>query len=463
MTNNRLLATTLVLGLAVVGLIPGCKPNTAPPAKEPVNVTVFHPVEKSDVVDYMFFTGHAAPVEDVDVKPRVSGYLQSIRFVDGGLVQGPYFTYEYTPEVVASLLGRLMADRLVSPSPLTAAAVLSPQRVEGEVLFEIDPRPYQAVFDQVASQVALAEAKYNSAKAKHKANEVALKSGKDIGKDVKVVSEMNLITSQAAVGEAEASWKAAQTSLEAARLDLEFTKVRAPVSGKISRNLLTKGNLVTKDQTKLARIVSQDPMYVYFDIDEQSVQELQILRREGGIDRFLGNPVWAGLAKDKGQYPLEGILQYAEPDVDPSMGSRTFRAVFPNRPAGYLLGGNFVRVKVSKGQKPYPAPVVPERALVAEQGKKYLLVCDANNKVRKELVKLGAQLDNGLRVILPPDSPAGKKKVSNEEWVHRWVNESVILDGVGEAQDKGDVVIDRRYQLVLATGKLLELKDTAAK
>jgi multidrug efflux pump subunit AcrA (membrane-fusion protein) len=204
-------------------------------------------------------------------------------------------------------------------------------------------------------------------------------------------------------------------------------------------------------------------MYVYFDVDEQSTQELQILQRQGAFKHYLNTPVFAGLSKDKGLYPLQGALDYVDPQIDPTMGSRTFRAVFNNprsdkgQEVGYLRGGNFVRVKISKGKAPYPAPIVPERALIAEQGNKYLLVADvvsgAQGKARKEPIKLGAQLDNGLRVILPPDG----LKLTEKDWTQRWVNEWVILDGVGEAQDQGDVAISKYYQLSLDDGSVTEL------
>lgn len=454
------------LAMAVF-LSPGCGKGPGKAPKEPVAVTVFQPAEKTDVEDYIYFTGHARPVQVVDVKPRVSGYLNNIAFETGGVVRGPTFkpgrldTVE--PESVVAFVGEL--------ATVPIAATLSPcfrlclDLVEGDVLFEIDPRPYQATYDQVVSQVKLAEAKFVSAREIYKLNKEAVDRGKEIekktGDKIVVISPQSLVTYYANMVEAEAGWKAAQATLESASLDLRFTKVRAPVSGRITYNYLTRGNLVTKDQTSLARITSQNPMYVYFDVDEPTVQELQILHRQDPSTHLLNTPVWAGLSKDKDRYPLQGVLDYVDPEVDPTMGSKTFRAVFRTTPADYMRGGNFVRVKLSKGKPPYPAPVVPERALVAEQGNKYLLVTDANKKVRKEAVRLGTPLDHGLRVILPPEKIA----MSDQAWSQRWIKEWVVLDGVGEAldtQDKGVNVI-KRFRLALDTGSLQEQKDAPAK
>ena len=460
MKKNLVVSAGLLCCLAFVCLHAGLSALAPPKAtKAPVSVTAFQPVEKPDVVDYMYFTGHAKSVDVVDVKPRVSGYLDRIAFENGGAVRGPSYRANKA-DVVAAGIGQLATFGWSIFCRFAAAAMLCPAPVEGDVLFEIDPRPYQANYDLAVSQVTLNKAKSDSAKAIYNLNLDAFNRGKDIGKGIVVISPQQLETYHAAMVEAEAAWKSSQASLESAKLDLQFTKVRAPVDGSISYNRLTKGNLVTKDVTSLAQISSHDPMYVYFDIDEQSTQELQIMQRQGAFKHFLNTPVYAGLSKDKGQYPLQGTLDYIDPQIDPSMGSRTFRAIFNNlrsdkvQEVGYLRGGNFVRVKISNGKAPYPAPVVPERALIAEQGNKYLLVADAQNKVRKERVQLGAQLDNGLRVILPPDN----LKLSDQEWAQRWVKEWVILDGVGEAQDKGDVAISKSFRLVLGDGSLQELK-----
>jgi RND family efflux transporter MFP subunit len=457
--NKPFAAAGLLCCLAIVGLMPGCQTSPPKAAKAPVSVTVFHPVEKPDVVDYMFFTGHAKAFEVVDIKPRVSGYLDRISFANGGAVHGPSYRASKA-DVVAAGLGQLMTSAGII-APLAAAALLAPAPVKGDVLFEIDPRPYQAAYDLALSQVDLNKAKFDSATAIDNLNQDAFNRGKALGKGVVVISPQQLETYHAAKVEAEAAWKSAQASLESAKLDLQFTKVRAPVNGSISYNRLTKGNLVTKDVTSLAQISSHDPMYVYFDIDEQSTQELQILQRQGAFKHYLNTPVFAGLSKDKGPdpYPLQGTLDYIDPQIDPTIGSRTFRAIFNNlrsdkvQEVGYLRGGNFVRVKISKGKAPYPAPVVPERALIAESGNKYLLV-DEKDKVRKEAVKLGALLDNGLRVIMPPDNV----KENNKDWSQRWVNEWVILDGVGEAQDKGDVAVSKTYRLSIDDGSLQELQ-----
>jgi multidrug efflux pump subunit AcrA (membrane-fusion protein) len=201
---------------------------------------------------------------------------------------------------------------------------------------------------------------------------------------------------------------------------------------------------------------------VYFDIDEQSVQEIQQLKRQGESLGLVGSQtkVMVGLAKDRGNYPFEGNELYAEPELDASTGSRTYRAKVSKGDASWLMPGNFIRVQISKGKPPYPGPVVPERAFGSEQGNKYLLVMDDQKKVSKRYVKPGPAVGNGLRVIQPPDDDGKKaKKLDNRAWTDQWVKQWVVLDGLQEAESSRDPVVVQEYlQLALETGDTKVLK-----
>jgi multidrug efflux system membrane fusion protein len=196
---------------------------------------------------------------------------------------------------------------------------------KGDLLFEIDPRPYQAQLDQAESQVRLNEASLRLAQttlARDQAVASAVPGG---------VSQQQLDQDQAAVLEAEARVKAYQASTEVYRLNLEFTRVTSPIDGQVSRYYLTKGNLVNQDQTLLTTVVSLDPMYAYFDVDETTVLRVRRAINEGKIQRYQQGkiPVLMGLQGTEG-YPHEGTLNFVNNQVNPTTGSISVRAVFAN-------------------------------------------------------------------------------------------------------------------------------------
>ena len=194
----------------------------------------------------------------------------------------------------------------------------------------------------------------------------------------------------------------AQASEEEAKLDLEFTRLLSPIDGEISRALITKGNLVTADQTLLTTVVSVDPMYVYFDVDEHTILQIEQGVREGKIKvRGPGKiPVRMGLGNEEG-HPHEGILNFADNRLDPTTGTIQVRGVFPNpKPAvgsRVLTPGLFTRIRVDVGE-PYKAIMMVERALAVDQGQKCLLVVNDKNEVEYRPVTVG-KLEGQLRVI----------------------------------------------------------------
>jgi multidrug efflux system membrane fusion protein len=323
------------------------------PAEPPV-LPVSKPVQR-EVTDYIDFTGRADAVEAVDVRPRVTGYLVRVPFKEGAEVK------------------------------------------KGDLLFEIDPRPYQAQLEQARSQVALNEASLKLARATYERDR-AIANATPGG-----VSRQQLDQDLASVDEAAARLKAAQASTQVYQLNLEFTKVTAPIDGQVSRYYLTVGNLVNQDQTLLTTLVSLDPIHVYFDVDEPTLLRLRRARNAGLLKPAPNGqiPVLVGLQGEEG-FPHGGTVNFVNNQVNPATGSLTVRGVFPNpRPAGgtrLLSPGMFVRVRLPIGQ-PHPALLVIDRAIGSDQGLKYVYVVDAEHKVQYRRVATGALQEDGLRVI----------------------------------------------------------------
>jgi multidrug efflux system membrane fusion protein len=332
----------------------GCareSPQVAPP--QPLVVPVSQPVER-EVTDYVDFTGRTDAVEAVDIRPRVTGYLVKMPFREGSEVK------------------------------------------EGDLLFEVDPRPYQSQYDQAESLVGLYQAQLTLAKA-------TFARDLEIAKTPGAVSMQQLDQDKASVAEAEASVRAAKASLEVYTLNLSFTKVTSPIDGQVSRYYLTRGNLVNQDQTLLTTVVSLDPIYGYFDMDELTLLQVRRAINEGRIKvPEQGHvPVLMGLQAEEG-YPHQGTINFSNNQVNPMTGSITVRGVFANpKPAtGTRLfsPGMFVRIRLPIGQ-PHPALLVIDRAVLSDQGLKYVYVVDAENKVQYRRVTTGLLQNDGLRVI----------------------------------------------------------------
>jgi RND family efflux transporter MFP subunit len=339
----------LVLGLSFA--LAGCaRPPSQAPAATPVSVTISRPVER-DVTDYADFTARVAAVDSVDVKAHVWGYLDKVNFKEGDLVK------------------------------------------KGDVLLELDPRPYQALLNQAKAKVRQDEAQLAFDEAEYRRNANLVRTG--------AVSQSDLDKSAAARDVDLANIAADKAMVASRELDLEYTKVIAPVSGRVSRYLVTVGNLIQSgDQaggTQLTTIVSVDPMYAYFDVDEHTVLRVRQLIREGKAKsaRDADVPVWLGLANEDG-YPRRGTINFVDNQVNPRTGTLRLRGVFPN-PGEALSPGYFARVRVPIGF-PHPALLVSDRAIDTDQGQKIVYVVGMDNKVASRPVRLGA-LHDGLRAI----------------------------------------------------------------
>ncbi len=368
----------------------GCRHNASEVAPaEPPAIPVSHPVSR-EVTDYVDFTGQTDAIQSLNVTPRVTGYLVKMPFKEGSEVRG-----DDRPSVAARVAGLLALP--VGPGPLLAAASLFPgQFREGDLLFEIDPRPYQAQLDQAQGQVYLYEAQLKLAKANYlRALEVAKTPG--------AISPQDVDTYKAQQEQADAALKAAKASLEVYKLNLTFCKVASPIDGQVSRYYLTLGNLVNQDQTLLTTVVSLDPMYAYFDVDEPTVLRVRRAINEGKIKRPLEGliPVLMGLQGEEG-FPHRGNVDFVNNQVNPTTGSLSFRGIFSNSrpPSGVRLlsPGMFVRVRLPIGS-PHRARLVIDRAIASDQGLKYVYVLDAENKAQQRRITTGALQEDGLRVV----------------------------------------------------------------
>jgi len=338
----------LVPCVAVLAIV-ACRHQQAqePP---PPKVTVAHPIER-ELTDWDEYTARLEAVNSVEVRARVSGYLQTVHFREGALVQ------------------------------------------KGDLLFTIDPRPYEAQLRKAEGDLELAKSRVNLAQKNLARVEFLLKS--------QAMSKEEAETRAALVRQAEANVAASQAAVDAARLDVEYTSIRAPVSGRVSRKLVTEGNLINggigTQGTLLTTIVSLDPLHVYFEANERDYLKYVRLAKSGArpSSRDFKNPVYVGTADEEG-FPHEGYMDFVDNQIDRGTGTIQGRAIVPN-PDGLLAPGLFVRLRLI-GSGVYKALLIPDEAVLSDQATKFVWVVDDQNKVRYRQVKIGT-LHDGLRVV----------------------------------------------------------------
>lgn len=347
----------------------GCTraPATAPAA--PAVVTVSRPLER-DITDYSDFTGRTAAVDSVELRARVWGYLTKVNFKEGAIVK------------------------------------------KGDVLFEIDPLTYQAVLNQAQGTMASLQARVERLDAD------LARARRMVGTGAMSREDFDKVAGDR--GEAVASRDATKANVERAKLDLEYTKVTAPIAGRVSRYNVTVGNLVQAgDQnggTLLTTIVSVDPMYAYYDVDEYTVLRVRQLVREGKAEspREAVLPVFLGLANEKG-FPHKGTINFVDNQLNPRTGTMKLRGTFPNKD-NVLVPGLFARIRMPFGHL-RKALLVYERALDTDLGAKILYIVDDKNQVAVRKVQVG-EMHDGLREIT-----SGLK-----------VGERYILDGLQQVR-----------------------------
>ena len=337
---------TGILLFVLCGAFSGCnKPAPAPPPPPPP-VTIAKPIKK-EIVEWDEFTGRTDAVESVDVRPRVSGYIDNITFKAG--------------------------DRVA----------------KGDLLFVIDPRPYKAALDQAEAQLRQAQANQQLQDANFTRQDRLRQSG--------VTAKEDFDTALSNKNQAGAQVLANTAAVETAKLNLSFTQITSPISGRISREQVTVGNLVQADSTLLTNVVSIDPIYAYFNVDERAVLNYQEQVRQGKLPdaRSQSVPVHLKLENERG-FPHEGVIDFINNQFDPSTGTLQVRGLFPNANA-FLTPGAFVRVRVA-GTPLHEAILVTDRAIGTDQGTKYALVIDDQDVVGVKPVVLGPEVD-GLRVV----------------------------------------------------------------
>lgn len=334
--------TVLGAAMALSAALVACEPegNTyAPPP--PPEVTVATPLER-EVQDAWTFTGTAEAVETVELRPRVQGYLHEVHFAAGDLVK------------------------------------------QGQILFTIDPRPFEAEVAQAEAQLAARRAELDLARVNVQRVRQIVERGAG--------NELELREREAQFQQAQAAVALAEATLTQAKLDLEWSRVTAPIDGRISRNLVDRGALVSPE-TRLATIVNDEQIYVYFNSSEREMLEyLRMsrpdLRTLNDSDRNERRKVYMGLM-DEPEATREGEMDSADPQVDSSTGTIQARAVFDN-PNRFIVPGSFVRIRLPKGS--HDALLVPEIALGQDQGGRFVAVVNDENKVERRAVTVGPQV-----------------------------------------------------------------------
>lgn len=327
--------TMLSAGLLVIG----CQKDQAvPPQLPPPKVTVSRPIVKQ-LRDFKQFVGRLEPVETVEIRPRVRGYLDAVHFQDGQLVN------------------------------------------EGDLLYEIDPRTYQSELNKAEKEQSRLTVQLQQAEQEAARGQALRKTN--------AISEEEYVQRVTARNIAAALLDSSKAATRRAALELSFTKIYAPITGRISRTLVTRGNLVGDNEpTLLTTIVRTDPLFVYFEVTERDVQEYDARVRKEGLPTALDGkiPVLLGLATDKG-FPIRGTIDFRDNRFDAGTGTLQIRGRVPN-PDGRLIPGYFVRVRVPIGT-PADRLLIPDRAIALDQRGKYVFVVDDQNQVEYRSITTG--------------------------------------------------------------------------
>ncbi|MDB6059288.1 MAG: efflux transporter, family, subunit [Verrucomicrobiales bacterium] len=359
MKQTYILATTIAIG-GLAAALTGCNQHASEQQQRPPTpeVTVA-PVQQQEVVEWDEFTGRTEPVESVELRPRVSGYIQEVRFKSGQLVK------------------------------------------KGDVLFVIDPRWHQAEYDKLAADAERAKVQFENAK-READRSAQLLANKAISTEESDARVMRFNAAKAALLSAEAA-------RDFGKLDLDHTQVRAPINGRVSRALLTEGNYVSGiagAATTLTTIVSVDPVYVYVDVDEDTLLKYNSLAAANKLQVTDDGkvPVELQLGDEDG-FTHKGSIESFDNKLDPNTGSILLRAVFSNADAR-IVPGLFARIRVPLSDK-HQAMLVSERAIGTDQAQKYVLSLTQSNTVAYSAVKLGPVI-NGKRVIRSGLQPGDK-------------------------------------------------------
>jgi len=359
----------------------GCGAKEIVVSPEAPKVTIMHPQQR-ELSDHEEFNGWMAADETVEVRARVRGHIQKVNFTDGQYVK------------------------------------------KGDLLFELDPRPYQAEIGKASDSQRVLEAQLTAAeKEEARLKILETKGGASTQQVEKAEADRLALESQIS---------AVQNEIDRAKLELEYSRITADIDGRVSKAELTEGNLVNAGGSDplLTTIVSVDPILIYFNVDERSMQRYakSVGAQGGSLSDLLANmkdrkATFEFALDGETGFTHEGTLQFGDNRVDPSTGTIQVYGTVLNA-KGMFVPGSRVRVRLAIG-KPYTAMLVPDTAILSDQDKRYVLVVDDKSTVRRQNVALGAITDDGMRAILPAD------KQADDENIAQW---QVIVDNLQRAR-----------------------------
>lgn len=347
-----LLRGAALLSLAAV-VLAGCKARSEVAEVSPPPAVVVAEVLVEPAVVRDNFTGRVEAPETVALRPRVSGYIDRVAFSEGELVQ------------------------------------------EGDVLFEVDPRPYLAREQSAEAELARARSQLKLAESQAQRARQLL--------DGRAISREEHDQRDAARAAAQAAVSAAEAALESARLDLQYTQVKSPITGRVGRALVTRGNLANADETLLTTLVSVDPMHVYFESDQQTFEDSREL-----LDARQRPEVRVGLAGEEG-FPHRGRLDFVDNQLNRHSGTIQFRAVVPN-PDGRLKSGQFARVEMPT-ERLHEALLVDRKAVLTDQDRRFVYVVDDQDRVQRRDVEPGRRVND--LVVIRSGLSAGDRVIVN--------------------------------------------------
>jgi membrane fusion protein, multidrug efflux system len=336
---------------AVVSLIlVDCNRSPANKGAPPLPVNVVTVVEK-EVNEWDEFTGRLDPVESVEIRPRVSGYITEIHFEAGAIVK------------------------------------------KGDLLYVIDPRPYQADFDRAKAEVDRMDAQLKLA-------QIELNRAKEL-RDKNTIAASEFDQKAASFQGSAAAKSSAEAAKNAAALNLEFTQIKSPIDGRVSDQRITVGNLVQPGagpESVLTTVVSVDPIYAKVDADENAILKYVKLSEEGKrvSARTAKIPAWIELGNET-NFPHEGVVDFVDNRLDPSTGTVRARVVLKNWDPNLITPGFFVRVRIA-GATPYRAALVADKVISSQQGLKYAFVVKSDNAIERRNLETASMFE-GKRIV----------------------------------------------------------------
>jgi len=335
--------------LSVLLTVAGCK-KKATPQQPPLPVNVVTAIEK-EVNEWDEFTGRLEAVESVEIRPRVSGYITEIRFEAGAIIK------------------------------------------KGDLLYVIDPRPYQADFDRAAAEVDRMDAQLKLA-------QIELNRAKEL-RDKNTISASEFDQKAATYQGSAAAKSSAEAAKNSAALNLEFTQIKSPIDGRVSDQRITLGNLVQPGagpESVLTTVVSVDPIYAKVDADENAVLKYVKLSEEGKrvSARTAKIPAWIELGNEI-DFPHEGYIDFVDNRLDPGTGTIRARVVLKNWNPNFITPGFFARVRIA-GATPYRAALIADKVITSQQGLKFAFVVKPDNTIERRTVETGPMFE-GKRIV----------------------------------------------------------------